>query len=241
MTEQRFHERRRRDRRKRLLRWTGGLGAVVLVGVLVWLVWFSHVLGVRDVEVEGTRTLGVKQVRSVADVRLGTPLARLDTAAVEARVAGLPAVERVEVRRSWPRTVRVEVTERTAVAWTRVDGDVRALDRFGIDYRTLRQPPRGLVEVSTSATDPRQRQLAVVAAAAVVARLEKADPDLVEAVRAVEAPSRDAVTLRLSRDRTVTWGSAAKPKQKLKVLRALLRIRARGYDVSAPEQPTTRQ
>lgn len=241
MTEQRFHERRRRDRRRRLLRWGGGVGAVVLVGLLVWLVWFSDVLGVRTVEVEGVRTLKAAQVRTVADVTTGTPLARLDVSAAESRVARLPAVERVVVERSWPRTVRVVVTERTPVAWIEVDGAVRALDRFGIDYRTLSRRPRDLVQVTTSATDPRQRQLAVVAAAAVVARLRQDAPDLMRAVREVQAPSRDAVTLQLTRGRSVTWGSAGKSTQKLKVLEPLLRIRARGYDVSAPEQPTTRQ
>ena len=53
--------------------------------------------------------------------------------------------------------------------------------------------------------------------------------------------SKDSVQLVLGKNRTVTWGSAAKGEQKLTVLRSLLKIKARGYDVSAPEQPTTRR
>jgi len=45
----------------------------------------------------------------------------------------------------------------------------------------------------------------------------------------------------LGKNRTVTWGSAAQGQQKLTVLRSLLKIKARGYDVTAPEQPTTRR
>lgn len=241
MSEQRFVLRRRQDRRRRLLRWLAVLLGLAVVAGLVWMVWFSEVLGVRTVEVEGVETLKPQQVRRVVDVAQGTPLARVDTSAAAARVARLERVERVEVERSWPRTVTVVVTERSAVAWTTVDGEIRALDRFGVDFRTLRKEPKGLVEVSTTATDPRQRQLALVAAASVVSRLRADAPTLMEQVQAVDAPSRDAVTLDLSKGRTVTWGSAAKPEQKLEVLEALLRIDATGYDVSAPEQPTTRE
>jgi cell division protein FtsQ len=241
VSEQRFAERRRRAGRRRLLRWLGGVLGVGVVAGLVWLVLVSDVLGVRTVRVEGLTTMEAAQVREAADVVRGTPLARLDTDAAAARVARLPRVERVEVERSWPRTVTVVVRERSAVAWTRVDGDVRLLDRFGVDFRTVAKAPKGLVEVSTTATEPRQRQLAVVAAASVVSRLRSDAPALMKQVQAVDAPTRDAVTLDLTQGRTVTWGSAAKPEQKLIVLEALLRIDATGYDVSAPEQPTTRR
>ena len=241
MSEDRFAQRRRQGLRRRLLRWTAAVAAVALVAGFVWAVWFSDLLGVRTVQVEGVSTLEPAQVREAADVAAGTPLARVDTSGAASRVARLERVERVEVERRWPRTVRVVVTERSAVAWIRVDGAIRALDRFGVDFRTLSKEPKGLVEVTTTATDPRQRQLAVVAAASVVARLRVDAPALMEQVQGVDAPSRDGVTLDLTEGRTVTWGSAAKPEQKLTVLESLLRIDASGYDVSAPEQPTTRE
>lgn len=241
MSEDRFAARRRRGLRRRVLRWTAVVLGIALVGAMVWAVWFSDVLGVRRVEVEGVTTLKPAQVRKAADLTAGTPLARVDTSAAASRVARLERVERVDVERRWPRTVRVVVTERTAVAWIRVDGAVRALDRFGVDFRTLSKAPKDLVEVSTTATEPRQRQLAVVAAASVVSRLRNDAPALMKQVQAVDAPSRDGVTLDLSKGRTVTWGSAAKPEQKLTVLEALLDLKASEYDVSAPEQPTTRR
>ncbi len=39
---------------------------------------------------------------------------------------------------------------------------------------------------------------------------------------------------------SVTWGSAGNAARKLTVLNSLLRISAKEYDVSAPDQPTTR-
>jgi cell division protein FtsQ len=39
----------------------------------------------------------------------------------------------------------------------------------------------------------------------------------------------------------VTWGSGASLTRKLTVLKSLLGINARVYDVSAPDQPTTKK
>ena len=240
MSDQRFAARRRQGTRRRILRWGGAVLVVALLAAGAWAVYFSSLLGVRTVEVVGVDRLQPDQVRTVADVPDGRPLARLDLVEIQTRLSRLEAVESVRVERDWPRTVRIEVVERTPVAWTRVDGRIRGLDRYGVDYRTFQRPPEGLVEVSSSASDPRQRPLAIAAAATVVAALREQAPSLTRAVRAVEAPSRDAVTLVLTQGREVTWGSADRTDQKLEVLGALLRIDAAGYDVSAPEQPTTR-
>ena len=49
------------------------------------------------------------------------------------------------------------------------------------------------------------------------------------------------VTLRLTRDRTVVWGSPERGDRKATVLTALMSRRADVYDVSAPDAPTTRR
>lgn len=236
-----FALRRRHERRRRLLRWAAAVAVVVALAAGGWLIWFSDVLGVRSVQVSGVDSLDPDRVRETAAIEPRTPLARLDTVAVESRVAQLERVEQVTVERRWPRTVRITVVERTAVAWAQTAGVLRAVDRFGVDFRTLEEEPDDLVEIRTSATDPRQRQLAVSAAASVISALRTDDPDLMEQVRAVTADTRDSVTLLLGGGRTVVWGSATRTEQKLQVLEALLEIEADEYDVSAPEQPTTRR
>ena len=203
--------------------------------------WFSTVLGVHRVQVTGVTSLRPDAVREVAEVPSRRPLARVDTVRVEARVSSLERVERVRVSRSWPRTIRIEVVERTAVAWVRVDGEVRSLDRYGVDFRTLPREPRTLVEVRVPTFEARARQQALQSAAAVLARIRADDPRLFAQVQRVEAATQDSVVLDLTKGRRVTWGSAAKPAEKLQVLEALLDIEASGYDVSAPEQPTTRK
>src|SRR6266540_3448728 len=102
---------RQRFRRRR---WVALL-AVVTVLALGYLVVFTSLFGVHSVEVVGARTIPADTVRAAAAIEPGTPLVRLDTDQVRARVARLPKVFAVDVSRSFPGTVEIAVTERTPV------------------------------------------------------------------------------------------------------------------------------
>lgn len=241
MSEERFAERRRSERRRRLRRVLLSVLTVIVAGAIVWAVWFSSALAVNRVQVEGVTTLKPMDVRSQAAVRLGEPLARVDTDAVASRVAEMERIDQVEVSRQWPRTIRIDVVERKPIAWTLSGGEIRTLDKYGVDFRTLRTQPKDLVEVRVETYIARRRQQALGGSAAVIELLRTDGQDILKKVRYVRAASKDSITLVLGKNRTVTWGSEAKGQQKLRVLRSLLKIKARGYDVSAPEQPTTRR
>ncbi|MGI9084527.1 MAG: cell division protein FtsQ/DivIB [Aeromicrobium sp.] len=248
MSDPRFAASRRSERWRRARQvFLGLLGAGVVAG-LVWVIWFSSALAVDRIQVAGTTTLKPMDVRSQAAVRLGRPLVRVDTLAIESKVAAMARIDRVEVSRQWPSTVRIDVIERKPVAWVMSGVAIRMVDRYGVDFRTVRSEPKDLVEVRVETLDARKRQQSLESSAAVIDMLRsddpgllKDDPGLLKQVRHVQVSSKDSVQLVLGKNRTVTWGSATKGEQKLRVLRSLLKIKARGYDVSAPEQPTTRK
>jgi cell division protein FtsQ len=241
MTEQRFAARRRHVLLRRWRRTLAIVGGVLIVGTLAWLIWFSTYFAVRTVAVDGETTLKQSQILTAADVRTGQPLARVDTAAIESRVASMSRIEDVSVSRSWPHTIRIKVVERKAIAYARIDGEIRTIDRFGIDFRTYSTPPKGLLEVRVNVFDARQRQQTLGAVAAVVNLIDTKDHRLRKQVQNISAASRDSIVLDLTRGRTVTWGSGGNLTRKLSVLKSLLGIKARVYDVSAPDQPTTRK
>lgn len=235
----RFAARASWQRRRRLRRVAASLVVLVVVATLTWIVMFSSVLAVRRVAVDGETTLNESQVRSAADVRIGQPLARVDIAGIETRVASMERIQSVTVSRSWLHTVRITVVERTPVAWLTVGGVIRGLDRYGIDFRTYDKAPKGLLEAEVTATAPRARQQTLEAVAAVVQIIEDEDPGLRKQMRNINAATKDSIQLHLTNGRTVVWGSRADSAHKLTVLNALLRIKADRYDVSAPDQPTT--
>jgi len=222
-----------REHRRR--RWQIALTglALVLIGALVWIVWFSSVLAVKQVRVVGLSSegdfAGIGIVETSAGIPVGTPLIRVDTAAAHDRVAALPWIESTEVYRSWPNGIVVEVVERTPVAVVE-QGEARlGVDAAGV----LFDPPGGLW-----LTDPliRGEEAALAEAVAVVASLPE---EIERRVKVVQAVSPDDIRLQLKNDAIVRWGSAKDGEFKAQVLLALIPRRAQSYDVSAPQLPTT--
>jgi cell division protein FtsQ len=240
VSQQLFQQRRRAGMWRRVRPWLLGILVVGLIGGAMWLIWFSTVLVATDVEVEGMTTLRPDTIREQAAVPLGVQLARLDTVAVETRVARMQRIDQVDVRRRWPNTVLVAVKERVPVGWVLSDGAIRYVDRNGIDFRTVSREPAHLLEMRIETVDPLIRQRALEATARVVAFLRAEAGDLYTHIRYVSADTQDSVHLRLTEQRTVVWGSAERNEDKAVVLRPLLKVDAERYDVSAPELPTTR-
>jgi cell division protein FtsQ len=227
-----------RRRRARLwLVWRRVLLAAVALGLVagaVWLVFFSSVLSVRDAEVTGLEVLDRDTVLDVAEVPVGTPLATADLAAVEARVESLAAVRSAEVGRAWPDGVRIEVTEREAVAVVDREGEWRGLDETGVLFRSYPARPEGLPEVRMSAAT----SVDVLAEAGAV--VDSLPAGILAQVEYLDVRSIDGISLRLTGGAVVTWGSADESADKAAVLAVLLRREARVYDVTAPGRPTVR-
>jgi cell division protein FtsQ len=216
---------------------TRGL-AVVAGGLLVvtaWVLFWSPFLAVRAVQVTGTRTLSEQRVVEAAAVAPGTPLARLDVGAVADRVRELGSVADVSVVRAWPDQVRIDVTERQALAVVRTTSGFGLLGDDGTVFRPVPGPRKGLPfldqTVADGSTDPAAQaalQVAVQLPAALAAR-----------VAAISAASADAVVVRLRSGATVEWGTADATPRKAEVLLLLLPQRAERYVVSSPETPAT--
>ncbi|WP_114561174.1 cell division protein FtsQ/DivIB [Desertihabitans aurantiacus] len=230
--------RRRQGRRRRLKTVLVLVLVLAVLGGLGYLVGWSSVLAVRSVRVEGTAVLTPERVREAAAVPSGRPLVRLDTDAIAARVAALAPVESVEVHRRVPDTVVLAVTERTPVLATARDGRWALVDRAGVAFTTVAEVPDGVVPaVLGEEVAPEQRERLLVDLATVV---RACPPELLEQVRSVSASSADTLTLRLTDDRRLDWGSAEDSPLKAEVATVLLRQEGEVYNVAVPSHPTVR-
>jgi cell division protein FtsQ len=230
----------RRQWTRRWLAWRKVVAVVLVLAVLLgaaWLVFFSSVLAVDGVRVTGTRVLSADVVRRAAAVPSGGPLATVNLDAVTARVERLPAVKTVDVSRAWPDKVRIDVTERRAVAVVEPQGGglARAVDEDGVQFRSFAHAPRGLpairIKIGVKAD-------ALTEAARVAGALP---PSLARKVAFVEVRTVDTISLVLHSGRMVRWGSADGSAEKGRVLAVLLRQKASFYDVSVPGQPIIRK
>jgi len=228
----------RRQWARRWLAWRTGLVAalalVVTVAVL-WLLFFSSVFAVSTVQVSGNSVLSAGQVRKAAAVPMGQPLASVDLGAVAARVRTLTPVQSVEVSRSWPHAVRIDIHERVPVAVVRRGGVLRGLAADGLLFRRFASRPAYLPLVRAG----RQTRTDALAEAAKVVRALPAG--LAAKVAHVDARTIDDISLRLRNGRRVLWGSADRSADKAKVLAVLLQHKARLYDVTVPSRPAIRR
>jgi len=233
--------RRRFVRRRWARRWgvwrrvVLGLVVAALVLTGVWLVFFSSVLAVSGVQVTGTERLSGQAVRHAAAVPLGGPLATVDLDAVAARLQKVPAVKSVDVSRAWPDRVRVDVTERRAVAVVTSGGGLRGVDATGVVFDHYAKRPSGMPLVRRTSTTDRD---ALGEAATVAGSLPA---DLSRRVAYVSVATVDQISLGLRNGKTVRWGSAADSADKARVLEVLLDQKATAYDVSVPGQPVIRK
>lgn len=227
------HERQRKVSRRRLK--IGGAVALVvlLAGFAVYALYFSPWLVVDDVEVHGTRLLSADQVRDTAAITRGAPLASADVSGARGRVAQLAPVADVDVSRSFPGTVVIEVGEREPAYERAVDGGYQWVDADGIGFHVA--AGRDESKVLVTAPDDDQRLLRDVATV-----VHWIPTDVLPEVVGLEAAAVDSITLNLSGEREVVWGSADQSELKSEVLGTLLQVEASVYDVSAPTYPTTR-
>lgn len=223
---------RRRDRRASLLRrtcWAVAVGAPVLL--LGWVVLASSLLAVQRVVVTGQVRLSAAQITAAAAVAPGTPLARVDTGAVAARIRGLGPVASVTVSRDWPHALRVKVVERVPVVAVARGSSVVLLDFAGVEVATVATAPHGVFPL-TSASDAATR-----AALTVLHRLPRG---IVGRLGSLTAQSPEQVTLVLRDGRKILWGGAVDNASKAAAVLALMRMPGTIFDVSAPGVVTRR-
>lgn len=215
--------------------WAVLAGVVLLLAGTGYVVGFTGVLGVRTVTVTGVRALTADDVRAAAAIPDRQPLAQVDLAGIRDRVGAVPGVQRVAVARSWPRTVRITVTERRGVATVDRGGQVWLVDPDGVVFQRVAARPRGLPRLAVADVSPEDP-----ASRSALAAVTALPPAVVAQVAKVSAPTPEQVTLTLTGKRTVLWGGAADSAAKASVLTALLQRPATVYDVSNPSVVTTR-
>ncbi|TMS54500.1 FtsQ-type POTRA domain-containing protein [Mycobacterium sp. DBP42] len=216
----------------KVLLWSA-LASVVAVA-LGLVLYFTPVMSVRNVAVNGVAAVPQEQVLAVAAVAPGTPLLQVDTDAVAERVATIRRVATVRVQREYPSTLRITVVERVPVVVKDYPDGPHLFDRDGVDFAT-EPPPPTLPYLDTD--NPGPTDPATKAALEVMLALP---PDVVAQVGRIAAPSVASIALTLTDGRVVVWGTNDRTEEKALKLAALLTQPGHTYDVSSPDLPTVK-
>jgi cell division protein FtsQ len=213
------------------------LTAVAIVVAAVWALLGSSLLVVRSVSVTGSASVPRAAVIRAAAIKPGTPLARVDTGAAARRVEQLPEVQSAQVSRDWPDSVVITVQARTPALAVPAGGGFDLIDRYGVVVSHVTSPPPGLVLLDTTEAPASLRGSPAIRAAATV--LGQLPARIRNLVRAVAAPSPDAVTLDLRGGVTVLWGGTGRAAAKATELEILMGTKARSYNLSDPDTAVT--
>ncbi|WP_448071708.1 cell division protein FtsQ/DivIB [Georgenia yuyongxinii] len=233
----RMAERDAAARRLRLVRAAVAAGVLAVLGAVAWVLLASPLLALEEVEVSITgTTVDEATVRAAVEPELGTPLLRVSTAAITARLTDVAQVQTVQVVRSWPRGVAVTVVAREPVAAAATDGGWVLLDADGVQVASDAEVPEGLPQVTVPLGQAKETAPALRAVLAVLAALPE---DVLGQVATAGASGTAQVTLTLDDGATVRWGSPEENELKTQVLRVLRQQPAGVYDVSVPRSPTT--
>jgi len=212
---------------------------LIVIGSAGWLLGWSSVLDVKQIEVVGLAPgslLNREIVISHSGIRIGQPMARLSGARVQRGLADLPRVKNVTVIRRWPHRVELVVAEREPRAAI-IDGTQYQLaDNAGNVYAKVTTPPSGIPLVSIGG----DYQAGLKASIAVLASLPT---EIQSQVVQLDVSSGDGVQFKLVRGALVIWGSSEDSALKSRVLATLLSgpgsKKIKRFDVSAPLAPTT--
>ncbi|MGH9130946.1 MAG: cell division protein FtsQ/DivIB [Acidimicrobiales bacterium] len=137
-------------RRLRIVLAALGIGGSLVVA---FTVLHSSILGVRHLDISGSRHVSTAEVRKVLGVGRATPMVDINVARSARDLESLPWVSKVVIRREWPGTLKVLLVGRVAVAqvpdqgggWAELDATGKVLDHVA-------SPVGGLVKLVGSGT-----------------------------------------------------------------------------------------
>ncbi|MGI8774320.1 MAG: cell division protein FtsQ/DivIB [Actinomycetota bacterium] len=244
-TDPRISRRRKavaRSKRKRLL---VGVSATIAVGVLVWIMFWSPLLVVREVKVLGSPNTTSAEVAEVAGLAsTDQNLLLLPTSRVEEQVETLPWVASAEVDRMLPGTVRVKIVERVPALVLSLGAARWTLDEAGNvlsgGVRDKKLPVLAGVEVGNISPGGTLKTEEARAALEVMRSLP---PVVRRKVAGVFAPTTERITLSLRSGTAIRYGAPEGMDAKNEVLKALLaRLESEGrrpayVDVRVPTSP----
>lgn len=215
---------------------SGRLPALLVVaacGVVLYGFFASPDFRVDTVVVRGVALGAPEEIEAVAGT-LKEPVVAVDSAAVAARVAQLPTVERAAVRAEFPDRVVITVVERTPALVWQASGVPMLVDARGNVLRAGDRPdlPRLALEGSAPVVGARAPVERVVAALAITNAL-------VSDLRELSWSDAQGFKARRRDGKTIVLGDASKMPLKLAALDAAMRLSGDWtiLDVSEPDRP----
>lgn len=217
------------------------LSLLVLGAVFIGLVFFSPLLAVRTITVEGAHLLPAETVQEQLKPLDGTPVTRISEDEVQSMIGSSHILRDVTIQARPPHELVVTLHERIPVAVVK-DGDKFSLvDVDGVKLGEVDSVEEaGLPEISGGTDTLKTPEFKTITAV-----LSALPQSLLAEVKEAKADSASTISLNMHDDTEVVWGTAEDSELKAKVLTQLRSTLGESgaistYDVSSPLVPTTK-
>lgn len=217
--------------------WLGVLAGLTTLIVLVGVAVFSPLLALEKLVVVGATLVPEKSVLKDLGYLMGRPLPQISNDEVTKKLSKYELIDSVSIVAVPPHTLRVVITERTAIALVEVNGVAYRYDAVGVQLgRSTGSEKLPLILDSGNPSTSKSFSRAI----SVILSLPMS---LLPRVQSIRATSKDNVVLSLRANRQrVLWGDGSQPALKAQVLGALMKNYEKRigltFDVSSPNQPS---
>lgn len=227
----------------------GTTGAILFIAVLAYILGWSSLLTVKNIEITGTQSATVITDELTArdlGLTVGMKLARVDIRGIKSTLSKMQWIEKYSVSRNWiTGTIKVAVEEKIGIAKaTASDGSTLYFDFNGHLFK-----PVSAMQIASAAklplVDSPNRSTENLQQ---VAKLLKEIPteleDLLTNLTGISVGQSGFINMRTQidgRNVEIIWGRADAIGQKSKVLQALVALpenkSANKFDLSIPDSP----
>ena len=202
--------------------------AILLILFVVGMSFFlqSSYFNIEEVKLEGLKEIPLNEIERLTTDVPGQNLVLLDTKRLEQKLLLHPLVESVKFKREYPKTLTIDVTERTTEALVLVNSGVVEVDSKGIYLRRRESWTTESYPVINGVTIPDTagpgQKLDIPELKAALALLGQAPEELKPLLGEVYVNSIQQITLFLMDGIEVRLGKGAQWTDKLKALYALI-------------------
>lgn len=241
----RLKERRKAGMYRNLTRLAIACGAVVIIAVIVWVLFFSSVL---RLEISGIQVTGANQwvssneVSAIAAKQSGSSLLLVSTETIENQVGALPGVTSAKAEKLYPHGIRITLkSEKPAAVLKSADNTLTAVDSEGrILNKVTAATVQGIPEIEVETLNGGLANAAVKQALKILASLPES---MRQNITKVSAKTQDSITTEISSGKyKIVWGDASQLALKKAVVDKIINDASKigskhNVDVSAPLRP----
>jgi cell division septal protein FtsQ len=222
---------------------------ILLVGVIAYILGWSTLLTVKQIEITGTSSQAVisNQLAS-KEITLtpGMKLARVDVRGINRSLSEMKWLDTYSIKRSWiSRDISIAVIEKTAVAKAKgANSQLLYFDKNGEIFKPISAKQIALQSTLPLVISDKNEEADLAEVALLLAMLPDGFNELLAGLDGISIGKSGFIVMKSAingKSVRINWGRADHVAQKIKVLQALVKLpenkAASNFDLSLPTSP----